>query len=54
MDDIGKNIQLFDGIGKVVYDKKIERISEKIDITKFSPGIYSVRFDEVIYKLIIE
>jgi hypothetical protein len=54
MDDIGKNIQIFDGIGKVVYDKKIERISEKIDITKFSPGIYSVRFDELIYKLIIE
>ncbi len=53
MDDLGKNIQLFDAVGKMVLNKKIERVSEKINISSFSPGIYSVRFNESTYKLII-
>jgi hypothetical protein len=54
MDDLGKNIQLFDAVGKMVLNKKIERVTEKINITSFSPGIYSVRFNEGTYKLIIQ
>ena len=45
MEDIGKTIQLFDALGNLVLDKKIERSSEKINVMKFSPGIYSIRFD---------
>lgn len=52
-EDIGKSFQMFDALGQLVLDKKIERVSEKINVSKFSPGIYSIRFDQNVYRLVV-
>ena len=54
MEDIGKSMKIYDAVGNLVLDKKIERSSEKINVTQFSPGIYSIQFDLNIYRLIIQ
>jgi hypothetical protein len=54
MEDIGKRIQMFDALGNLVLDKKIERSSEKINVMQFSPGVYSIRFDRNVYRLVIQ
>ena len=53
-EDIGKNIQIFDALGKIVLEKKIEVLNEKINVSQFSPGIYSIRFNQSIQKLIVQ
>ena len=54
MEDIGKTIQLYDALGNLVLDKKIERSSEKINVMQFSSGIYSIRFNQNVYRLVIQ
>lgn len=52
-EDIGKNIQLYDSMGRLVLDKKIENVNQQFNLDSFTSGIYSVRFEQRIFKLMI-
>jgi hypothetical protein len=52
--DIGKTVQLYNALGNLILEKNIESSSEKINITHFAPGVYSVRFEQMIYRLVIQ
>ena len=53
IEDIGKHFQVYDALGKLVLDKKIERSSEKISTAQFNSGIYSIRFNQSVHRLVI-
>lgn len=52
-EDIGKTFQMFNALGQLVLDKKIERTIEKTSVVKFSPGVYSIRFENNVYRVVV-
>jgi hypothetical protein len=49
-----RTVQLYNALGNLILEKNIESPSEKINVTQFAPGVYSVRFEQKIYRLIIQ
>ncbi|MEN9944017.1 MAG: hypothetical protein RLZZ91_2018 [Bacteroidota bacterium] len=54
INDIGKTVQLYDALGNLILEKNIQSSSERINVTQFAPGVYSVRFAQVTYRLVIQ
>ena len=51
---MGKDLQLFDVQGRLVYKAKIDNLNTQLDLPKLANGVYMARMDSAVGRFIKE